>query len=59
MFLRIALLKSAKVRMSEDGVKSVMYSRLALEFKPLYTWVYVAAKEAKYMEVSSCLLNVI
>ncbi|XP_045216733.2 beta-1,4-galactosyltransferase 2-like isoform X2 [Mercenaria mercenaria] len=47
---RASLVKSAGKRMRSDGVKSVMYNRLALEFKPLFTWVYVAAKEAKIME---------
>lgn len=47
---RINLVKKAVERMPLDGVKNVQYTRLALEFKPLYTWVFVAVKEAKIME---------
>ncbi|KAL4227918.1 Beta-1 [Mactra antiquata] len=46
---RQALVNSARRRMVDDGVRSVMYQRLALEFKPLYTWVYISVQEAKIM----------
>ena len=42
---------SAAQRMSNDGVKSVVYYRLALEYKQLYTWTYVGVKEGRIMEV--------
>ena len=48
---RNSLLTSAAQRMSKDGVKSVVYYRLALEYKQLYTWTYVGVKEGRIMEV--------
>ncbi|XP_052777499.1 beta-1,4-galactosyltransferase 4-like [Mya arenaria] len=47
---RFTLVNSAPERMKSDGLRSVAYKRLALEFKPLYTWVYIGVKEAQVME---------
>ncbi|XP_052281198.1 beta-1,4-N-acetylgalactosaminyltransferase bre-4-like [Dreissena polymorpha] len=42
---RDILLKSAKERMFKDGISSVQYTLLALEKRPLFTWVYIAVNE--------------
>ncbi|WAR23505.1 BRE4-like protein [Mya arenaria] len=51
MVMRFTLVNSAPERMKSDGLRSVAYKRLALEFKPLYTWVYIGVKEAQVMEI--------
>ena len=48
---RFKLFNEGLWRYKSDGLNSMMYSRLALEFRELYTWIYVQANEAVIMKV--------
>ena len=50
-FHRAALRATSGSRKDIDGVRTVKYNRLALEFKDLYTWVFIGVKEAEIMKV--------
>ncbi|KAL4236470.1 hypothetical protein ACF0H5_004856 [Mactra antiquata] len=41
----------ADKRFLKDGVNRVLYTRLAVEFRPLYTWVYVNTSELSVMQM--------
>ncbi|XP_060551668.1 beta-1,4-N-acetylgalactosaminyltransferase bre-4-like [Ruditapes philippinarum] len=41
----------AEKRFKNDGINSVLYQRIALEFLPLYTWVYVNTSELTVMKM--------
>lgn len=41
----------AHKRFNRDGVNKVIYTRLALEFRPLYTWIYVNTSELTVMKL--------
>ena len=49
---RAALRATSGTRKDVDGVRTVKYNRLALEFKELYTWVFIGVKEAEIMKVN-------
>ena len=48
---RAALRATSGRRKDVDGIRTVKYNRLALEFKDLYTWVFIRVKEAQIMQV--------
>lgn len=50
--VRDGLYLRAENRYQKDGVNRVLFNRLALEFQPLYTWVYVNTSELLVMQVS-------
>ena len=50
-FDRTALRATSGKRKDIDGLRTVRYNRLALEFERLYTWVYIGVKEAEIMQV--------
>lgn len=47
---RAALRATSARRKDVDGIRTVKYNRLALEFKDLYTWVFIRVKEAQIMQ---------
>ena len=51
MHFRFELYNEGLARSGSDGLNSMMYTRLALEFRDLYTWIYVQANEAVIMKV--------
>ncbi|KAK3581713.1 hypothetical protein CHS0354_003598 [Potamilus streckersoni] len=42
---RYVLLSQAKSRWMEEGVETVQFQRLALEYRKLYTWILIRVKE--------------
>ena len=45
-------------RFKSDGLNSLIYNRLALEFRALYTWIYVQASEAEIVRVCHLLYQI-
>ena len=43
------MLRSTRARRLLDGINSIKYTRLKLEFRPLYTWIYVTVNETETM----------
>ena len=41
----------AKQRQKHDGLSSIKFQRLALEFREKYTWILIKANEKKIMAV--------
>ncbi|KAK2179510.1 hypothetical protein NP493_484g03000 [Ridgeia piscesae] len=49
---RYKYLYSAEKRLKTDGINSLIYKRLDLQFRKTYTWVYVTFNEADVLAVS-------
>ncbi|XP_045157080.2 beta-1,4-galactosyltransferase 3-like [Mercenaria mercenaria] len=49
--MKDSLYLRAEKRFRRDGVNNVLFKRLALEFLPLYTWVYVNTSELTVMKM--------
>ncbi|XP_052777836.1 beta-1,4-galactosyltransferase 4-like isoform X2 [Mya arenaria] len=45
-----SLLSRADKRMKQDGVRRVLYRRLTLEYRQLFTWVYISTSELDVMK---------
>ena len=49
-YFRYKNLKTTRARRPIDGINSLQYTRLKLEFRPLYTWIYVSLNETDIMK---------
>jgi hypothetical protein len=47
---RFCLLNSSKQRMTKDGLTSLKYDRIKIEFRPLYTLVLVRVNETEIVK---------
>ena len=50
LYFRYKNLKTTRARRPIDGINSLQYTRLKLEFRPLYTWIYVSLNETEIMK---------
>ncbi|XP_041354628.1 beta-1,4-N-acetylgalactosaminyltransferase bre-4-like [Gigantopelta aegis] len=48
---RMQLLESSYKRMKTDGINSLIYTRHLMEFRQLYTWIYVSIDDKYYKHV--------
>lgn len=49
---RIGILSKASSRQTNEGINSLKYKVLAIEFRPSYTWIYVKCDEMEVMTSS-------
>ena len=52
------MLKSTRARRVLDGINSLKYTRLKLEFRPLYTWIYVTLNKTEILHNKGILARV-